>query len=410
MTMSDAEADGAPHDVLTAVGGRRQLQIERLVAGGDALARDRDGRVVFVEHALPGESVEVEFVEVKRDFARARLVQVITPSSDRVEPPCRHVGDGCGGCDWQHLAARAQHDQKVAVVREAFARTARMPDVPIVRGGAVAHDASRTTVRMAVTPSGRLGFRKAASHESVEIDQCLVMHPLLQELVSTVGVRGEGEVTLRCSAATGERAVWSHDKARVLGLPDDVAAGAGAVIHEDVAGARLRVSMASFFQASPQAAELLVDSVARAAGNALDGRDGVVVDAYGGVGLFAATVVPIGVQCVLVESSESACSDAYENLRGRSATVMHTRFEHWRAVRAGLVIADPARSGLGKAGVTTLLDTAAPTVVLVSCDAVAAARDARLLVDAGYDLVNAEVLDLFPHTHHVEVVSHFVRD
>jgi tRNA/tmRNA/rRNA uracil-C5-methylase (TrmA/RlmC/RlmD family) len=113
---------------------------------------------------------------------------------------------------------------------------------------------------------------------------------------------------------------------------------------------------------------------------------------------------------VLVESSESACSDAYENLRGRSAMVMHTRFEHWRAVRAGLVIADPARSGLGKAGVTTLLDTAAPTVVLVSCDAVAAARDARLLVDAGYDLVNAEVLDLFPHTHHVEVVSHFVRD
>ena len=150
-----------------------------------------------------------------------------------------------------------------------------------------------------------------------------------------------------------------------------------------------------------------MDAVARAAGNALDGRDGVVVDAYGGVGLFAATVVPIGVQCVLVESSESSCNDARENLRGRSAKVVHSRFEHWRAQRAGLVIADPARSGLGKPGVTTLLDTAAPTVVLVSCDAVAAARDARLLVDAGYDLVNAEVLDLFPHTHHVEVVSRF---
>ena len=67
--MSDAEADGAPHDASTAVGGRRRLQIERLVAGGDALARDRDGRVVFVEHALPGESVEVEFVEVKRDLS-----------------------------------------------------------------------------------------------------------------------------------------------------------------------------------------------------------------------------------------------------------------------------------------------------------------------------------------------------
>jgi len=399
MTMSGADST---------VGTRRELHIERLVAGGDALARD-EGRVVFVDKALPGETIEAELVEVKRDFARARMLRVTEASPDRVVPPCRHVAEGCGGCDWQHLAASMQHDAKVAVVREAFARTARMPEAPIVRGGTVGHEASRTTVRMAVTSNGRLGFRRAASHDTVDIERCLVMHPLLQELVASVGVRGEGEVTLRCSAATGERAVWSHDKARVLGLPDDVAAGAAAVVHEDVAGARLRVSMSSFFQASPQAAELLVDAVARAAGDSLDGRDGIVVDAYGGVGLFAATVVPIGVQCVLVESSESACSDAYENLRGRSAKVMHTRFEHWRAQRAGLVIADPARSGLGKPGVTTLLDTAAPTVVLVSCDAVAAARDARLLVDAGYDLINAEVLDLFPHTHHVEVVSRFER-
>ena len=400
MTMSGADST---------VGARRELRIERLVAGGDALARDDDGRVVFVDSALPGETIEAEFVEVKRDFARARTLRVIAASTDRVEPPCRHVADGCGGCDWQHMSTNAQHDAKVAVVREAFARTARMPEAPIVRGGAVGHEASRTTVRMAVTAGGRLGFRRAASHDTVDIERCLVMHPLLQELVASVGVRGEGEVTLRCSAATGERAVWAHDKARVLGLPDDVTAGAGAVVHEDVAGARLRVSMSSFFQASPQAAELLVDAVARAAGDALDGRDGVVVDAYGGVGLFAATVVPIGVQCVLVESSESACSDAYENLRGRSAKVMHSRFEHWRAQRAGLVIADPARSGLGKPGVATLLDTAAPTVVLVSCDAVVAARDARLLADADYELVSAEVLDLFPHTHHVEVVSRFER-
>ena len=409
--MSDTDStDGAGEaGMANSVGARRELRIERLVAGGDALARDSDGRVVFVDNGLPGEAIEAEFTEVKRDFARARMVRVMTASPDRVVPPCRHVADGCGGCDWQHLSTRAQHDAKVNVVREAFARTARMPEAPIVRGAAVGHEASRTTVRMAVTKGGRLGFRRAASHDTIDIERCLVMHPLLQELVSSVGVRGDGEVTLRCSVATGERAVWSHDKARLLGLPDDVAAGAAAVVHEDVAGARLRVSMASFFQASPQAAELLVDAVARAAGDSLDGHDGVVVDAYGGVGLFAATAVPIGVQCVLVESSESACADARENLRGRSAKVVHSRFEHWRAQRAGLVIADPARSGLGKAGITTLLDTAAPTVVLVSCDAVAAARDARLLADADYELVSAEVLDIFPLTHHVEVVSRFER-
>jgi len=386
-----------------------QLRIERLVAGGDAMARDSDGRVVFVEGALPDEVVDVELVEEKRDFARARVTRVVQPSALRVAPPCSHVADGCGGCDWQHLAAAAQHDAKVAVVREAFARTGKLPDAPIARGGGVGHDALRTTVRMAVTPDSRLGFRRGASHDVVGIESCLVMHPRLAELVSTVGVRGAGEVTLRCGDATGERAAWSHDKARLLGLPDDVATGAAAIVHEEVAGVRLRVSMQSFFQASRQAAELLVDAVARASRGALDGADGPVIDAYGGVGLFAATVVPVGVHTVVVESSESACDDARENLRGDTARVVRARFEQWRPERAGLVIADPARNGLGKEGVAVVVATQAPRVVLVSCDAVAAARDARLLVDADYSLVGAEVLDLFPHTHHVEVVSTFER-
>jgi len=391
------------------VGVTQTLRLERFVAGGDCIARREDGRVVFVAGGLPGETIQVEYVEVKRDFARARVVRIGEASSDRVDPPCRHVSDGCGGCDWQHLAAHAQHEGKVEIVREAFARTGRLADAPLRRGGSVGHEALRTTVRMAVTPWGRLGFRRASSHDVVDIDTCLVMHPRLAELVSMVGVRGIGEVTLRCGDATGERAVWSHEKARLLGLPDDVATGAGALVHEEVAGVRLRVSMESFFQASRQAAEMLVDAVARAAEGALDGADGPVVDAYGGVGLFAATVVPVGVPTVVVESSESACEDARFNLRGHAARVVRARFEQWVAQPAGLVIADPARSGVGKPGVGVIVETDAPRVVLVSCDAVAAARDARLLVDAGYQLDNVEVLDLFPHTHHVEVVATYNR-
>jgi 23S rRNA (uracil1939-C5)-methyltransferase len=391
------------------VGATQSLQIERLVAGGDAMARRTDGRIVFVEGGLPGETIDVEYVEVKRDFARARVVRVANPSASRVDPPCQHAREGCGGCDWQHLATAMQHDAKVDIVREAFVRTGKLPDVSIVRGGSVGHEAMRTTVRMAVTPRGRLGFRRAASHETVDIGHCLVMHPLLQQLVDMVGVRGEGEVTMRCGDATGDRAIWSHERARLLGLPDDVATGARAIVHEEVNGVKLRVSMESFFQASRQAAELLVDAVARASAGALDGVDGPVIDAYGGVGLFAATVVPDGADTVVVESSESACNDAWHNLRGHNATVAHSRFEQWTAQQAGLVIADPARAGLGKAGVAVVVATDSPRVVLVSCDAVSAARDARLLVDAGYHIVNAEVLDLFPHTHHVEVVTEFSR-
>lgn len=390
-------------------GSDRRLHIERLVAGGDAMARDTDGRVVFVDGALPGETADVEFIEEKRDFARARLRSVAVASAQRVTPPCAHVAEGCGGCNWQHLAASAQHDAKVDIVREAFARTGRLPEVRIARGASVGHDALRTTVRMAVTADGRLGFRRSGSHDVVGVEHCLVMHPLLAQLISDIRVRGVGEVTLRCGDATGERGVWSHDRARLLGLPDDVATGAGAVVHEEVAGVRLRVAMESFFQASRQAAELLVDAVGRASQGLLDGSEGPVVDAYGGIGLFSATLVPRDVQAVVVESSKSACDDAYSNLRGRTADIVQARFEQWVAQPAGLVIADPARSGLGKPGVGVIVETDAPRVVLVSCDAVAAARDARLLVDAGYQLDNVEVLDLFPHTHHVEVVATYNR-
>lgn len=390
-------------------GSNRRLHIERLVAGGDAMARDTDGRVVFVDGALPGETADVEFIEEKRDFARARLRSVAVASAQRVTPPCAHVAEGCGGCNWQHLAASAQHDAKVDIVREAFARTGRLPEVRIARGASVGHDALRTTVRMAVTADGRLGFRRSGSHDVVGVEHCLVMHPLLAQLISDIRVRGVGEVTLRCGDATGERGVWSHDRARLLGLPDDVATGAGAVVHEEVAGVRLRVAMESFFQASRQAAELLVDAVGRASQGLLDGSEGPVVDAYGGIGLFSATLVPRDVQAVVVESSKSACDDAYSNLRGRTADIVQARFEQWVAQPAGLVIADPARSGVGKPGVGVIVETDAPRVVLVSCDAVAAARDARLLVDAGYQLDNVEVLDLFPHTHHVEVVATYNR-
>lgn len=373
------------------------------------MARDTDGRVVFVDGALPGETADVEFIEEKRDFARARLRSVAVASAQRVAPPCAHVAEGCGGCNWQHLAASAQHDAKVDIVREAFARTGRLPEVRIARGASVGHDALRTTVRMAVTADGRLGFRRSGSHDVVGVEHCLVMHPRLAQLISDIRVRGVGEVTLRCGDATGERGVWSHDRARLLGLPDDVATGAGAVVHEEVAGVRLRVAMESFFQASRQAAELLVDAVGRASHGLLDGSEGPVVDAYGGIGLFSATLVPRDVQAVVVESSKSACDDAYSNLRGRTADIVQARFEQWVAQPAGLVIADPARSGLGKPGVGVIVETDAPRVVLVSCDAVAAARDARLLVDAGYQLDNVEVLDLFPHTHHVEVVATYNR-
>ncbi|MCU1361144.1 MAG: putative methyltransferase, partial [Ilumatobacteraceae bacterium] len=114
------------------------------------------------------------------------------------------------------------------------------------------------------------------------------------------------------------------------------------------------------------------------------------------------------VPVVLVEGSSSACGDARHNLAGRSATIVETTIEQWEPCPAQVVIADPSRRGLGVEAAQRLTATGADTLVLVSCDPVSLARDAVLLSDH-YRLTDSVVVDLFPQTHHVEVVSKFER-
>jgi len=395
-----------------------RVQIERLVAGGDALARMSDGRVAFVDGALPGETVDIEVVQSKKDFVKARLIEVVDSSKDRVVPACPHVADGCGGCSWQHLHTAIHMSAKLEIVRESLRRVAKLGDIDVREGGSVPIDHARTTLRMAVMPSGRMGFRRAQSNEVIGIESCLVAHPLLQELITDARVSGASEATLRCGAESGDRGVWLHDErgrnvktAVIEGIADDVQVGRRAIIRETVHGVTLEVSMSSFFQSSPQAAELIVSAVNDAAGDAaLSGEDGPIIDAYGGCGLFAATLIDLDVPVTLVESNKSACADARRNLRDHRARIEEIAFEQWQPTRAGLVIADPARSGLGKTGVSTIVGTRAKTVVLVSCDAVAGARDIGLLVEAGYACNGVTVLDVFPYTHHVEMVSRFTLE
>jgi 23S rRNA (uracil1939-C5)-methyltransferase len=390
------------------------VRTEKLTAGGAALAREESGRVVFVRGALADEVVTARLVSEKKDVAHADLVEVIDRSNDRVVAPCPQVEAGCGGCDWQHLAVAAQREARRSIVVESLRRTGRVPDPQVMLGPVVRDTGVRTTVRLGVDPDGRVGFRAARSHEVVPTHECLVAHPLVEDLLATLVLPGADEVTVRVGAATGERAVWwsPESVAAPAGLPSDVRVGPESVVHERVAGHLLQVSAGSFFQASLDAAEALVEVVRRVARPVIDALpDGAtVVDAYSGVGLFGATVVPHRLRLVAVEGSRSSCADAEVNLAGRDATVVRCSVERWRPEPAALVIADPSRSGLGAQAVQRLVATGARAIVLVSCDPVALARDVSLLRATGHRLVSCEILDLFPHSHHVEAVSLFVSD
>jgi 23S rRNA (uracil1939-C5)-methyltransferase len=366
---------------------------------------------VFVRGAVPGEAVAVEITAAKKDWARADVVEVVEPSPDRVVPPCPSRRAGCGGCGWQHLTIEAQRSARVAIVSDALRRLGGV-DAPVVEhGGGVEPTGYRTTVRVAAGPDGRPGFRAERSHDVVAAPDCLVAHRSLAELLPQLRLDPAVEATLRVSVATGElNARWDRGDGDVQGLPAGTATGRGAALHEVVAGRRLQVSIGSFFQSGTQAAELLAATVRRSAPEL--GRAGVVVDAYAGVGMLAATVTEPTSTVIAIETSRSAVADARHNLADREADVVRTEVGAWRApgeLTVDVVLADPARSGLGRPGVTALARAGAPVLVLVSCDPASLGRDTKLLAGAGYAPERTVVIDTFPHTTHVEAVTRFVR-
>jgi len=377
--------------------------IDKLVAGGDGIARLEDGRVIFVPDVIAGETVQVQVVETKKDFARAEVVAIDSPAPSRTEAPCSFVARGCGGCNWQHIDHALQHRMKSDIVVEAFARTARM-DIEVHRRKTLPETSRRTTVRMVAGDDGVLGFRSRDSHDIVPVTPCMVSHDLINELISQPVLEGAGEITIRVGARTGDVGLWCHEGRVREGVAPLAKRGQRAALREVVADNEYRVSMGSFFQSSPEAAELLIQTLS----TDFDGfgiEGGTLLDAFGGVGLFSKAFAQRFDELVLVESNTFSCRDALHNLDDCAATINEMAFEHWRPSPVDVVIADPAREGLGKLGVAKMLEIDAPFVALVSCDAVAGARDVRMLVNGGYEVERVSILDLFPYTHHVEVVT-----
>lgn len=375
-----------------------------MVAGGRAMARGPDGRVVFVAGALPGERVRVAIEKEHRGYVDAGLLEVLEPSAHRVAPPCPELARGCGACQWQHIDLDGQREYKLGIVTDALARIGRLPTVPAAPTVELAPWAYRTTIRAGVT-NGRAGFRRERSHASVAVEDCLVAHPLLVPLMTEARYPGANEVLLRCGSRTGERLAVPTPKRRGVVVPDDVFTKH---IHELAAGRRWRISAGSFFQSRADG----VDELARLVGAAADdlGAPTTAVDLYSGVGVFAGVLAERGWSVTAVESSKHAVDDARRNLGALDATVVGADVTMWTPVPADLAVADPSRNGLERGGVEAVRASGARRLVLVSCDAASLGRDAALLGDAGFTMTALTMVDMFPHTFHVEVVTVFDRE
>jgi tRNA/tmRNA/rRNA uracil-C5-methylase (TrmA/RlmC/RlmD family) len=392
-----------------------QLRIGAPAHGGHCVARDPDGRVVFVRHALPGELVGVRITDDAGSFRRADAVEVLEASPDRVTPPCPHAGPGrCGGCDWQHASGSAQRAMKAAVIREQLARLAGL-DIPVtveeLPGGLLGW---RTRIQYAIGRDGTVGLRRHRSHEVEPIDAC----PL--------GVRAVSEPPPARPSLTGievaqgddgEPALLGHSpgagrQARGRRPPDRVELLAGPPrLRHIVAGRTLEVDAAGFWQVHPHAAS----TFAAALLDLLRPQPGErVLDLYAGAGLFTALLASaVGAEGKVlgIEASRQAVADAEANLADLpQARVVRARVTPDVIGDADLVVLDPPRSGAGREVMTAVLARAPRAVGYVACDPAALARDLRVAVDSGWRLAELRAFDAFPMTHHVECLALIMPD
>ena len=389
------------------------ITINGLAKEGDGVGRCPDGKAIFVRGALPGEKVHVATTDEKPKFRRAQIIAVAQTHAHRVDPFCSHVQDGCGGCNLQHADGELQKQLKHRIVSEAFERIGKFAELDIKFGGSINPTGYRTTIRCSVQ-EGKAGMRAFRSHNHIPLSSCGIAHRRVEEIMTASYFGENEEVVIRTSALTGKalavvsttpKGVKTLDDVQVISY-EELQKGEAAYIVERVFGKDWRVSAQSFFQASPQGSELLVRTVNEIIDENVATKASML-DLYAGVGIFAGTIGE-GRFVTSVEQSIPASQDATHNL-GSEANHVCSRVEDWDITPHDFVIANPSRTGMSKRVPSIIWETGATFAVLISCDAAAAARDARRMVDVGFKLGEVTVLDLFPQTSHLEVVSTYIR-
>jgi 23S rRNA (uracil1939-C5)-methyltransferase len=390
-----------------------ELTAEKWVYGGDALSRV-EGRVVMTPYLIPGETAKVEQTEDRRGLIRAVPREIVTPSPERVQPPCPYFFR-CGGCHYQHAAYEFQVRQKAEILREQLRRVGRVSyDGPIetIAGPPLAYR-NRTQFHL---DGRRIGYFGEGSHELVPIEQCPISSPKINEsleaLLAMMRDRRWPKFVRAIELFTNEREVvmniveTAHPVSRRFfdWAAERIPGAERGWLEYEAAGHRFQVSHNSFFQVN----RFLVDRLVEAAIPATGG--GLAFDLYAGVGLFSVQLARIFERVTAVESSASAARDLKMNAdaAGVAIEVAQASVEVFLA-GAGespeVVLADPPRAGLGKSVTAALLRLKPARIVLVACDPATLARDLGALTAGGYGVERLVMVDLFPNTYHLETVA-----
>ncbi|MHB8735979.1 MAG: class I SAM-dependent RNA methyltransferase [Terriglobales bacterium] len=441
------------------------LEIEKLVYGGDGLARlpapepaavsaaDDAGdpatdpsptkaprrKAVFVPFTLPGERVRAVLESNAKGFARARVLHLEQPSPHRVAPGCEYF-ERCGGCHLQHADAAYQLEIKEAVLRETLLRTGGVNwDREIV------HHASppwgyRNRSRLRLLSGGpgqpaKLGYFAHASHQLVEISHCPISSPRINQAIALL--RGLADVPPTCReveiftdaaddqlllefgfervqeaearfAVAAARAVPGCVSVAVVSPSEREVVWGDGFLEYAVAGERWRVSHGSFFQANRHLIAELIEVVTA-------GQTGTAaVDLYSGVGLFTLPLATPFAELDAVEGNPEAAADLSSNAVAHAGVRVHNMsalsYMQQRTGGINLLVCDPPRNGLGAPLVEAIRAARPDRIHLVACDPATLGRDLKLLLPGLYTVEEVHLFDLFPQTYHLETVVKLRRE
>ena len=409
-----------------------ELAIEKPAAGGRMIGR-HDGQVILVRGAIPGERVVAAVERVERQVAFASTVDVLEASADRREP----AGDlTCGGCLYAHIGYQRQVTLKAEVIRDAFARLGRLP----IAAPAVASSPDRGyRMRARLHVRGdRVGFFREGTHDLCDpkitgqltdaaVDAAAVCAGSLarsgtslsaielteniaaDQRTAYVTVSGDGspnhealDRALTASGLTGITCLGANGTSRTVGVPV-VSDPLSVLTSGAVQSGALQRHAESFFQANRFLLPALVSAVVDAVP-----PDGTVLDLYAGVGLFSVSLAALGRRGITaVEGDRTSGRDLQNNATPFAAVLRVSvdsveQFLKRRGEQAETIVVDPPRTGISRDAMNAVVRAKASRVVYVSCDPATMARDARRLVDGGYELTSLTAFDLFPNTPHME--------
>lgn len=437
------------------------LDITGPAHGGAAVARcgedagERSGQVVFVRGALPGETgvpvVLDEQTSGKRRFLTGRLADVAQiggPSAHRVAPVCAAAAAGAGCCDLDFVDAEGSLEWKRQVVVDQFARIGHLDltDVTVSATSPAPFTGYRTRVRLGVDAEGRAGLRSSGSHGIIPVAEAVcaqwtpaLVDGLAEELVSftltpgaevcvAVGTDGARSVVELVKESTGRKTTRGRrDHRRRNGAVRrrtrrTVLSGDGTVTHA-VNGVTWTVPVEAFWQAHVASPELYSDWITSTLAGDAGVADAVpgdgspaAWDLYGGSGVFSAALTAAlpGAQVDCVDVASEATAAGEQALADRDVRfVAGDVASHIAELRGGrglaAVVLDPPRTGAGDRVLEEVAAHRPAHVLHIGCDPATAARDAATLASAGYRPVSLTAVDAFGLTHHVEVLSHYVR-